>query len=160
MSHKMGSLVFGAVVGVLVAIWAYQWVSDPLQRERCPAGRRWHRRRDRGRNRSGDEKHRAGHGRLKPRRGMRHRQNKSWMTETTATGFTLVEMVTVIVILGIVGLTSSYVTIASMKIYAPPWTPYSPGQPSAPTKRQALAATSSGSPATSPPIKQPSPESE
>ncbi len=34
MNHKMGSLVFGAVVGVLVAIWAYQWVSDPLKRER------------------------------------------------------------------------------------------------------------------------------
>ena len=34
MSHKMGSLVFGAVVGVLVAIWAYQWVSDPVKRER------------------------------------------------------------------------------------------------------------------------------
>ena len=34
MNHKMGSLVFGAVVGVLVAIWAYQWVSDPVKRER------------------------------------------------------------------------------------------------------------------------------
>ena len=34
MSHKMGSLVFGAVVGVLIAIWAYQWVSDPVKRER------------------------------------------------------------------------------------------------------------------------------
>ena len=34
MNHKMASLVFGAVVGVLVAIWAYQWVSDPEKRER------------------------------------------------------------------------------------------------------------------------------
>jgi hypothetical protein len=34
MNHKMGSLVFGAVVGLLVAIWAYQWVSDPLKSER------------------------------------------------------------------------------------------------------------------------------
>ncbi len=34
MNHKMGSLVFGAVVGVLVAIWAYQWVSDPEKSER------------------------------------------------------------------------------------------------------------------------------
>ncbi len=34
MNHKMGSLVFGTVVGVLVAIWAYQWVSDPEKRER------------------------------------------------------------------------------------------------------------------------------
>ena len=34
MNHKMGSLVFGAVVGVLIAIWAYQWVSDPVKRER------------------------------------------------------------------------------------------------------------------------------
>jgi len=34
MNHKMGSLVFGAAVGVLVAIWAYQWVSDPVKRER------------------------------------------------------------------------------------------------------------------------------
>ncbi len=31
MNHKMGSLVFGAVVGLLVAIWAYQWVSDPAK---------------------------------------------------------------------------------------------------------------------------------
>ena len=49
---------------------------------------------------------------------MTHRENKGWMTETTATGFTLVEVVTVIVILGIVGLASSYVTVESMKIYA------------------------------------------
>ena len=34
MNHKMGSLVFGAVIGVLVAIWAYQWISDPGKRER------------------------------------------------------------------------------------------------------------------------------
>ncbi len=34
MNHKMGSLVFGAAVGILVAIWAYQWVSDPVKRER------------------------------------------------------------------------------------------------------------------------------
>ncbi len=34
MNHKMGSLVFGAVVGLLVAIWAYQWVSDPAKRAR------------------------------------------------------------------------------------------------------------------------------
>ncbi len=49
---------------------------------------------------------------------MKHLENKGWMTETTTTGFTLVEMVAVMAILGIVGLASTHVTVEAMRIYA------------------------------------------
>lgn len=32
MNHRVGSIVFGVVVGLLVAVWAYQWISAPDKR--------------------------------------------------------------------------------------------------------------------------------
>lgn len=33
MKHRPGSIVFGIIVGLAVAIWSYQWITDPTNRE-------------------------------------------------------------------------------------------------------------------------------
>lgn len=37
MNHRVGSIIFGILVGLAVAVWSYQWLADPekkLERER------------------------------------------------------------------------------------------------------------------------------
>lgn len=33
MNHRIGRALFAAVVGLAVAVWSYQWVTDPSGRE-------------------------------------------------------------------------------------------------------------------------------
>jgi len=33
MNHRVGSVVFGVIVGLAVAVWSYQWISNPERRD-------------------------------------------------------------------------------------------------------------------------------
>ena len=32
MNHRVGSIIFGLAIGLAIAVWAYQWVTDPGKR--------------------------------------------------------------------------------------------------------------------------------
>ncbi len=32
MNHRVGSIIFGLAIGLAIAVWAYQWVTDPAKR--------------------------------------------------------------------------------------------------------------------------------